>query len=357
MLQDLLRNHQLVALNTWSKGGLRASTYWPAARKGHSQIDFAIARASQCDQVSRQTRALHLPFVPSTGMRHIPICGSLPKPVTPKTPRSTSNLQKRRVLDTCRQQPQVLANFQEQVAALVAVSPDMHIATAIEQSWKMVTQHTTRTTALPASPHQSAVTTLWRQRKLVSSLAAQLAHLRSTGSQGYFHVIHDLWREYQSMKQLQNTLRDQCRRRKRERINRLLEEAACKPHSLPHIFQLLRTIAPKTPHRRLQFKADNGMPLSNKDALQAIHQYFYDLYNKIPNGSLDDFPKPTEPFQVTSAELATALAALPASKALPSHLPPAVLWKAAATTAADSSLATLNHWLANMEEPPRSNGI
>ena len=59
------------------------------------------------------------------------------------------------------------------------------------------------------------------------------------------------------------------------------------------------------------------MPLSNKEALQSIHRYFYDLYNKLPDGSLADFSKPQEPFQVTGAELAAALAALPASKASP----------------------------------------
>ena len=285
-------------------------------------------------------------------MRHIPVGGSLPKPTLPRTPRRSQNLQKRRVLDTCQQQPHILQAFRAQVAALAETSPDTPTTALLEQSWKIVTSHLPSVIAAPAQQKQSAVTALWKQRKLVSSLAAKLASLQSTHHSRHFQLTFAFWRAHQAMKHLQNTLRDQCRRRKRERINRLLEEAAGKPNSLPHIFQLLRAIAPKLPHRRVQFRADNGMPLSNKEALQSIHRYFYDLYNKLPDGSLADFPKPQEPFQVTGAELAAALAALPASKALPSHLPPAVLWKAASATTAGRDLDMLNHWLANMEQQP-----
>ena len=58
-----------------------------------------------------------------------------------------------------------------------------------------------------------------------------------------------------------------------------------------------------------------------------------------------------KPFQVTKVELVQALEALPVGKALPPHLPPAILWRAAAPVA-EQCLQRLNHWLANMDEKP-----
>ncbi|CAE7592845.1 unnamed protein product [Symbiodinium necroappetens] len=62
---------------------------------------------------------------------------------------------------------------------------------------------------------------------------------------------------------------------------------------------------------------------------------------------------PAQSVSFTEAEFAEALACLPAGKAVPHHLPPAVLWKSAATSLARKLLPPLNNeWLSDMTSPP-----
>ena len=63
MLQDLIRSHQLTVLNTWRKAGRSAATFVPAGARGHSQIDFAMARLADLGSIARTASPQSLPFV------------------------------------------------------------------------------------------------------------------------------------------------------------------------------------------------------------------------------------------------------------------------------------------------------
>ena len=91
--QDIIRTHDLIALNTWGPQGKRSCTFLPAGPSGHSQIDFAIARRGQADPVSRTVAPKTVPFVPVTGMRHLPLLGSVPFPTRPTAPTQVAEAQ------------------------------------------------------------------------------------------------------------------------------------------------------------------------------------------------------------------------------------------------------------------------
>ena len=74
--QHLLEAEQLTALNTWGKSGNRALSFLNA-RTGGTLIDFALCRLSEADGAAKQAHMPLLPFVPPTGMRHKPVCGSI----------------------------------------------------------------------------------------------------------------------------------------------------------------------------------------------------------------------------------------------------------------------------------------
>jgi len=351
MLQDLVRNFGLVALNTWSKRGLAACTYHPATPKGHSQIDFALVRSAQCDQLARQTRPLHAPFVPSTGMRHWPLQGSIPVPSVPKQHRPSDKPTKRQVQEQCNKNPHVLTLFQRQLKHLNIISPHMSPDDLIVASWKQVQRETKE--GIPVQgPERCAdsVVSLWKQRALVRSLPRPPPGLK--GSRFGLGKLFRLWRESHILQQLHTNLRlrRQCRQRKRDRINQLLAEAAAQPQSLTTVFRLIKTLAPKTPHKRLQLRAPNGCPLSTFDSLKSIQDYFHGIYHTHP--AIPALSPPCLPLQLTWTELAEALAALPASKALPAAQPPAALWKAAAGTLAEKLLPKVNAWLQHMDVAP-----
>ena len=352
MLHSLLDNFQLVALNTWSYQGKRASTYLPATDKGHSQIDFALLNLAQCDQQARQTRPRLLPFVPCTGMRHLPLLGSLRQPVLPKQQRPRSGLSQRTVLDLQRKDPRVLDRFQAAVVELDLGNPDLPVEQLLEQAWEYSRGHRqstphphpqVRNPRLPiTSPTQTTITALWRIR----------AQVRLMQSRGGLRCFLRLWRANARLRKIQVALRRQCQAQKRAKYQQLLSDAASQPQSLHSVFQLLRRIAPATPKRQLQIRTAKGMPCSPGEALQEIKQYFYDLYHTQDPQSIPAMQPPAQSVSFTEAEFADALACLPAGKAVPHHLPPAVLWKSAAITLARKLLPQLNEWLSNMTIPP-----
>ena len=95
--QDLLRNFDLTVLNSWGVSGRRSCTYLPAGASGHSQIDYAIMRRRLADPPARCTAPHTLPFVPATGMRHLPLLGTMPWPRKPIAKPSAPTLPRKHV--------------------------------------------------------------------------------------------------------------------------------------------------------------------------------------------------------------------------------------------------------------------
>ena len=126
-------------------------------------------------------------------------------------------------------------------------------------------------------------------------------------------------------------LRKRCREAKKAKVQNLLADAASQPQGLPSVFRLLRWLAPPTPKRKLQLRSDKGMPCSTAEALQEIRRYFDDLYHTSDDPSLSQLRPPVQPVSFTVSEFAAALADLPFNKAVPTVLPPALLWKSAAS--------------------------
>eukprot|EP00439_Symbiodinium_sp_Y106_P053279 s5505_g7.t1 len=88
VFQQLLQNFFLQALNTFGRAGQQAQTFLPAVGARGTQIDFALARRSAADGPARCTRPTWLPFVETSGLRHLPLVGSLPQTGTPSLPAS-----------------------------------------------------------------------------------------------------------------------------------------------------------------------------------------------------------------------------------------------------------------------------
>ena len=78
LAQTLLRRHKLTVLNTWRKGGPASATFVQNGQPA-TQIDFIIMRIQQPDPLSKQPRpCTRLPFVPTTGMYHLPVQARIP---------------------------------------------------------------------------------------------------------------------------------------------------------------------------------------------------------------------------------------------------------------------------------------
>ena len=355
MLKTLVEQHRLVVLNTWSRRGKAASTDIPATSTGHSQIDFVMLNQEQCDQSARQTRTAQLPFVPITGMRHLPLLGSFRLPRVPTLPKPFKSMSRQAVNQAQSQSPDILAEYQARISDLSNRDSTASAEQLIEQAWtecRMLHQMLpargnaagTRSTGQAVNVLHPTITTLWQLR----------AHILKMQKRGGLRCYIRLWQAYARLQKIQMQLRRRCRDAKKVKIQNLLQDAASQPQSLPSVFRLLRWIAPPVPKRRLQLRTDKGMPCSTQEALQEIRTYFHDLYHTSPDTCIGRMQPPEQPIRFSVAEFEAALAELPSNKAVPATLPPALLWKTAASCLAQKLTPQLNEWLADMTRPPPS---
>ena len=350
-LQELLRQQQLVALNTWRKAGPTSCTFLSASTgtQGSSQIDFALARHAHSDSLARQAKPMDLPFVPTQGLRHRPILGTIPYPRPPHGKPQKPVLTMKRVRDACLRLPALLPTFSMQVSHVHADHPHLDTATLLATALHRALAHQPQQETTPAYPDPQPLAipleSLWALRKKVRGVT-----LRSlTTALGVWRH----WRNVMLLNRKQREVHKQCRRLKQERLARLLADTAGSNAGLTGVFQLLRGLAPKAPRRKLQLRAQDGMPLSSAGTLAAIQTYYTHLFNQCPAPALG--PPPATPLHITLSELKLALAKLPAHKALPSRDAPAILWRAAAADLATKCLPALNTWLCDMRGPPPEN--
>eukprot|EP00439_Symbiodinium_sp_Y106_P034647 s43_g4.t1 len=215
-LQQLITAFSLNVLNTWQRRK-HAYTYRFPRKDGlqQTQIDFVMMRASQVDAVARCARPLRTPFVPLTGMHHLPILVSLPRPSRPKTVQTSQAITASTVNALLRDHPSLTLRFQAQVQQLRRLRNDPSVAHTLLRRWLV---------------------------------AARLA-------------------------KLQRQLERICRDKKRERINGILQEAAASPH-LSAIYGAIRRLAPKSRHQRIQLRDKQGNLLSPHQETETIADFF-----------------------------------------------------------------------------------
>ncbi|CAE6948820.1 Pol [Symbiodinium sp. CCMP2592] len=345
-LQDMLRQYQLIALNTWSRSGRPACTYLSAGDSNQSQIDFVLSRQHQQDPLSRYVVPRHMPFVPVTGMRHLPLLGSVPYPKAPRTKPPQHLVSCKQVRSLCQQHADLPCAFSRELESLHASNPSMPVNDLLSQAWRTATLNR----PAPAAPKPSmtaqtavvSVQTVWGLRKQVRLARAQ----RHRG----LRELLVLWRTLASLRKAQKDLQARCRIAKKQRIHDLLQEAARAPAGLTPVFRLLRTIAPAAPKRKLQLRSRQGAPLGTAEAMKLIKDYYFHLFNQVTTQKRH--LAPPNPVQLSHEELLMELQQIPANKALPSTELPAMLWKFGASTLASRLLQPLNAWLADMTQPP-----
>ena len=341
MLQDLVRNHDLLALNTWGPRGHKACTFLPAGPAGRSQIDFAFTGRMQADQLSRCARPQVLPFVPATGMRHLPILGCIPSPTRPRNRYQPPALQRHKVQHTCAEHPEVATAFRVAMQSITVACPDLPTNTLFKRAWQRATAHLP-TCIRPSRPDTrgQSVRELWRLRSIVRQ-----------GRKQACRTLRDLmarWRDQSALQKHQRELRKHCRRLRHQRLTQQLQEAVGHD-GFVGIFRVLRLFAPKQPRRKLQLHTKDGRPMDTSTTLQTIRDFYHDLFHQHPQTTI---ASSAPAFQVTWPQLYQAFSSLALNKALPPTTAPARLWRLAADVLADKTLPVLNRWLKQMDRPP-----
>ena len=334
-VQHLLEAEQLTALNTWGKSGNRALSFLNA-RTGGTLIDFALCRLSEADGAAKQAHMVFLPFVPPTGMRRKPVCGSFACSALVVRASGCPNF-RRQVQTAIQTTPGILAAFKvrlQQVLPDGQCCPTAQLNDKLQQAWQQVVQ--LRRSDRPSRPNGAAsditaldmpvtecIIALWRLRKQCRQpLTMQLG------------AFLQRWRLLAQHARLTRALRKHCRRRKRIKFDRLLADASNSP-GMTQLYKVVQRAAPKQHRRKLQLRDEQGLPQSAEQELLCIQGFYEKLYISSSGCPAEQTLELAMP-QFSAQEIQAALQGLPAGKALPSDYMPAILWKEAAEVVAPS---------------------
>eukprot|EP00439_Symbiodinium_sp_Y106_P047847 s2604_g6.t1 len=135
--QQLLQTFSLQALKTFGRADQQAQTFLPAVGARGTQIDFALARRSAADGPARCTRPTWLPFVETSGLRHLPLVGSLPQPKPPRgrTVRSAAT-RNASVRQAIRLDPELAARFCASARLALVEATPATVSDILLRTWR-----------------------------------------------------------------------------------------------------------------------------------------------------------------------------------------------------------------------------
>ena len=334
-LQQLLKTFSLCALNCWRRAGTQAQTFLPATGQRGTQIDFILTRLPQADGLARTCAPTWLPFVEDSGMRHLPILGSIPMPSLPKRSQHTSpQLSLASVRQTLRTHPDIALTYATTAAHLLKDSTPDTISSKLQAAWLQCKPPPCTQPAGPGA-HTQAIMQLWELRRARRLFLSSRAPTDVTP-----------WPMESDLRSKTKALKQACKQSKQDRIQRILDEAELAAQKgLTAVYQVVRKLAPKSARKPILFRDQAGVPLSTEQEVANLKDYFRTLYRS-------DHPEPVPPGNsfpsFTKAELQGALLQLPQGKALPSWVVPSPLWALAATPIADILHPALQDWCGNM---------
>ena len=351
-LQSLLRDHSLAAVSSYGRTAA-AATYLSGSgpKTIKTRIDFILCRAHQSDRLTKTARPLgHVPFVPTTGNRHLPLYATMPWPHRRLLPRSAPGRRKwtlTAINTALRQCPELSQKYSHVAECRLQLHPCRpgedpcdHLNAQLTRAWEDVADTfglkpggQTPEAVAPSLP-EASIKRLWHLKHL---LKQQLTATFAQRSQA-LHLRH-------SVRALQNELRKRSRERKQERVDAILRQAehTASPSSL---YKAVRLLAPKQRHCRIQLRDGEGQLMSPKGELQAITAHFRSIYGRRTSDL--QAPAPQAALSFDPLEVQQALARLPPSKALPPDYAPAPLWRLAAEPAS----SCLAQGLAESLQPP-----
>ena len=262
-LLNILRRHQLVALNTWDE--TIGPTYFHD--RTASRIDFLFGRLAQCDGLSKQAALLpHASFVPNNRTHHFPlICTFKHRRVVFQKPVSTKacNFAQR---NQCR-----IAASQETAEWLQLSHHVAQTCTRLHSYGKFQDDviHKLHTevipffqarfsglrVALPRADHvqlEGTISNKWTHRKALRVLASVPRPNMHTCFQAWFH-----WCKCRLLQRLQQRQARQARLNRFRDLCIAVDEAAA-THDSHAMFQVIRKFSPKQPLATARLRTPDG---------------------------------------------------------------------------------------------------
>ena len=344
-LHDLLRQHSLLALNTWMTDNSATFTHGNVS----SRLDFVCCRQVHADHTAKRVQTLHdFCMRSATGAHHTPLLVSVLRRWTPPTQQTYANSWTYRQRLELHQRwlhpdPHMLG-LQEDLQSRVAQLPDSgNPLGALHSAMNMIKAADFNTTRADPPVHRFDLTPF----QAFQHHERRLRELPLDGwepttlLQAWFHLC----KRQQARKQMNSTAK-QARKAKMQKV---FDQADAAERAKDHfrLYQAVRTLAPKQKLQRIQLRHKDGTMANPTQAADMLQRWFADLYNA-PSSDHDAIPFHW-PF--SEDDLLKGFLQLPLMKSLAPSFAPAPVWRMGAWAVVQFLQPLLHRWSASGRLP------
>jgi len=343
-LHDLLRQHSLLALNTWMTNNPATFAHGQVA----SRIDYVCCRQVHADHTAKQVQVMDDFFMRSaTGAQHAPLLVSLLRHWTPPSRQVFANSwtyrQRLELYNRWDRPDSFMQGLQQDIQNSVAQLPIADGSLEALHSVMNQIKATDFTTGRDAPVHQYDLTpfqAFQHHERRLRALPLDGCDL-TTLFQAWFHISKRL-----QARRLMNTTAKQSRRAKMQKI---FDQADAAERSQDHfrLYQAVRALAPKQKLQRIQLRHADGTLANPSQAANMLQQWYEDLYHA-PASDYDLVPF-NWPF--SADDLLKGFLQLPMMKSLAPSYAPAPIWRMGAWAVVEFLQPLLHRWSADGRLP------
>ena len=336
ILQDILKQHGIVALNTWRTDS--ASTFYSSQNMG-SRIDFICIRYRQADKLAKQSTSVpDWPPLPLTTQGHYPVIGNIPLRWISSQGCTLSNIGYQ-ARERCRQaraiEPYVWESFQQasNQFLLDTTWPQNgnfdHIHTGLN---RIFTNFFAPAQTIQACTDDTPIRHKWDIRRALRAIHGR--QIRHCFQAWKLACMYQAWHR---------THAEAVKKRKDDRLQHLLEsaEAAARQHDMCRLYNLINRLTPKTRPDKIQLRSPEGQLLSPTESFHTLCRFVTETWDGHPL-ILPAAPAPGIPF--SESELARALSRTKGMKSMAPHKSPGFSLKCTATCMATQLMPLLHKW-------------
>ena len=332
----ILETHHLCALNTWTRAAAHPTYKQEGDQARSAQIDFILTGQPSADSQARSSCPRpSICFSPwRGGGRHFAVQASLklhqhftPKPATAAVSYSCTALR-----EALRQpeSPLRCSLYHNVSNRLHQVPAEALTAERLNQEMHAACCALFPVTPLAKDPRpwqqsQHDVKELWRCHSALKAVRRE--HI-AVGVRSRMAQVFQILRVHTQLQACQRALRKRGRERRKQLILTSLSraEAAAQAGDMYKLFQEVRRLAPKSPKERVQIRSPDGRILSETDELQAIVQYFTDVFCR-DKSCQHTIQALQGPYSIRDEEIIECFSKQPAGKAVPVGSVPTEVWK------------------------------
>ena len=284
----VLSTHSLVALNTWGKHGSRAHTF--AFGKHQAQLDYIIVRQRHSDIQARSSHPIQNCPVGAWrqgGGIHKPVAATLPFhcKVFHKPPTQAPGIDAEKIIQIAKRSgPEAnaqLARFRIDVAEKIApirtvvevgrLSP--LVSEIARQHFPKMRESTHQTARWQQTEVQQGIKDMWKAWRLYRREDGRTKRIT-------LEAVLGRWRTWSSYYKLYRRHRERCRTTKKTYILEQMHvaEQAANSHNQRLLYQVVRSLAPKSRRGRPQLRDSGGRMMTRSEEAACFHAHFTDKF-------------------------------------------------------------------------------